>query len=130
MPQTPDASGSPKLQARMISGLPLPATTGKASVAPASASLRMSGTGLISLFIGMKPDTTAPGSIARGNGRAAIASAAAARSSRGKASRRASASRRSTALASSIEADEGIQTGAGVRSRDGRRSCDPGNLHK
>ena len=58
----------------MISGLPRPATTGSASFAPASASLRISGSGLISLFSGEKPDTMAPGAIATGNGRAAIAS--------------------------------------------------------
>ena len=53
MPQTPATSGSPKDQVRMISGLPDPATTGSAKRAPASASLRNSGSGLISLFIGM-----------------------------------------------------------------------------
>ena len=56
--------------ARMISGWPLPATTGSASFAPASASLRISGSGLISLLSGMNPDTTAPGGTATGNGRA------------------------------------------------------------
>ena len=45
----------------MISGLPRPATTGSASLAPASASLRSSGSGLISVFSGEKPDTIAPG---------------------------------------------------------------------
>ena len=52
MPQTPDASSSPNAQARMISGLPRFGVTGSASAAPASASLRISGTGLNSLFIG------------------------------------------------------------------------------
>ena len=52
----------------MISGLPRPATTGSASCAPASASLRISGSGLISLLSGEKPDTIAPGLIATGNG--------------------------------------------------------------
>ena len=48
----------------MISGLPRPAIAGSASCAPASASLRMSGIGLISVFIGMKPETIVPGVIA------------------------------------------------------------------
>ena len=52
----------------MISGLPRPAITGSASCAPASASLRISGSGLISLFIGMKPETIVPGVNATGNG--------------------------------------------------------------
>ena len=64
----------------MISGLPRPAIAGSASCAPASASLRISGSGLISVFIGMKPETMVPGVIATGNGRAAIVSAAACRS--------------------------------------------------
>ena len=41
----------------MISGLPRPATTGSASLAPAAASLRSSGSGLISVLSGEKPDT-------------------------------------------------------------------------
>ena len=43
----------------MVSGCPRPAIAGSASCAPASASLRISGTGLISLFSGMKPETIA-----------------------------------------------------------------------
>ena len=82
----------------MISGLPRPAIAGSASCAPASASLRISGSGLISLFIGMKPETIVPGVTATGNPRAAIASAAALRISAGSASRRASASARSFAF--------------------------------
>jgi len=81
-----------------VSGLPRPATTGSARLAPPAASLRISGSGLISLFSGMKPETTTPGLSASGNGRAAIASAAAWRSAAGSASRRASASRRSAAF--------------------------------
>ncbi len=99
MPQPPALRRSPKRQARMISGLPRPATTGSASVAPASASLRMSGSGLISLLIGTKPATMAPAGTAAGNGRAAITCAAAARASAGSASRRASACRRNSAFA-------------------------------
>ena len=60
----------------MISGLPLPATTGNASLAPAASSRRSSGSGLISVRIGEKPDTITPGWIGSGNARAAIASAA------------------------------------------------------
>ena len=61
----------------MISGLPRPAIAGSASCAPASASLRISGSGLISLFSGMKPETMAPGATATGNAARAIVSAAA-----------------------------------------------------
>src|SRR5262245_25678659 len=96
MPHTPDASVSPNAYARMVSGCPLPATTGSARCAPASASLRSSGSGLISLLSGMKPETIAPGGTAIGNGRSAIACAAAARTSAGRASRRASAALRSS----------------------------------
>ena len=46
------SSGSPNAKARMISGLPRPATTGSASCAPAPRALRISGSGLISLFSG------------------------------------------------------------------------------
>ena len=86
----------------MISGLPRPATTGSASLAPAAASLRISGSGLISVLSGEKPDTMMPGLIGSGNGRAAIASAAACRSAGGSASRRANAVLRRSALSSSI----------------------------
>src|SRR5262245_12559601 len=100
MPQTPDASGVPKDQARMTSGLPLPATTGSARQAPLSASFRISGSGLISLLSGMKPETVAPAGTATGNSRAAIASAACWRSTAASASRRAAASRRKADLIS------------------------------
>ena len=86
----------------MISGLPRPATTGSASWAPASASRRISGSGLISVLSGEKPETMTPGVIGSGNGRAAIASAAACRSAAGSASRRANAVLRSSILRSSI----------------------------
>ena len=79
----------------MTSGLPRPAIFGSANCAPASASFCISGSGLISLFSGIKPDTMVPREIGSGNARAAIASAAAFRISAGKASRRAAASRRS-----------------------------------
>ena len=105
MPQIPGTSVSPKAKARMVSGLPRPATAGSASCAPKSASLRINGMGLISLPIGMKPATIASGITATGNGRAAMACAAAARTPAGSASRRARAWRRSAALASSIEVD-------------------------
>src|SRR5690349_15787338 len=55
----------------------------------------MSGSGLISLLSGMKPDTTMPGFTAIGNARAAIVSAPAARSVAGMASRLARVSLRS-----------------------------------
>ena len=45
----------------MINGLPRPAIAGSASCAPAAASLRSSGIGLISVFIGMKPETMVAG---------------------------------------------------------------------
>ena len=73
----------------MTSGLPRPATTGSANCAPCPHSFFINGSGLISLFIGMKPETIAPGATGTGNGRAAIASAAALRTSAGNASRRA-----------------------------------------
>ena len=60
MPHWPAVNGSPNVQARMTNGLPRPAIAGSASRAPASASLRISGTGLISLFIGEKPETIVP----------------------------------------------------------------------
>jgi hypothetical protein len=103
MPQTPDASGSPKVKARMMSGWPRPITAGSASCAPDSASTRIRGRGLISLFTGMKPETIAPARTGTGNGRAAMACAAAVRRSGGNASRRAWTSRRMTALAASTE---------------------------
>jgi hypothetical protein len=53
---------------------------------------------LISVFIGMKPATIAPGVTATGKARAAIVSAACWRSAAGRPSRRASAWRRSSAL--------------------------------
>jgi hypothetical protein len=67
---------------------------------------RMSGSGLISLLIGMKPATVWPGATAIGNARAAIASAAAARSAAGKESRRASAICRSSDFVASMEVDK------------------------
>jgi len=70
----------------------------------------MSGIGLISLFIGEKPDTVMPGAMTTGNGRAAIAAAAAARSAAGKASRRASAAARSSALRVAMSAS-GVSDG-------------------
>ncbi len=87
----------------MISGLPRPPTTGSASCAPASARLRISGIGLISVFSGEKPETIVPGLMARGKGRAAIVSAAFARSAAGSASRRMSASLRMTDFSSERE---------------------------
>ena len=53
MPHWPATSGSPKFQARMISGLPRPAITGSARLrARIAQNLRISGIGLISVFIG------------------------------------------------------------------------------
>ncbi len=83
----------------MISGLPRPAIAGSASCAPASASLRISGIGLISVFIGEKPETIMPGLTATGNARAAIVSAAACAAAAGNASRSARAAARSAAFA-------------------------------
>ena len=114
----------------MVSGCPRPATAGSASCAPASASLRISGMGLISLFSGMKPETIASAATASGSGRSAIAWAAAARMSAG---RRIAARERFAA-----DGGLGVCNGAGVddpsngrkqfevRSRDGRWSVDPG----
>ena len=61
MPHCPASSASPNAHARMISGLPRPSMAGSARCAPASASLRISGSGLISVFSGMKPETIVPG---------------------------------------------------------------------
>src|SRR4051812_31995851 len=108
MPHWPDASSSPNAKARMVSGLPRPAIAGSASCAPPAASLRISGSGLISVFSGMKPDTMVPGMIASGNARAAIASAACARSAAGTASRRISASLRMTDFSSEMESEGDI----------------------
>ena len=47
----------------MISGLPRPAIAGSARLRAGIASLRSSGIGLISVFIGEKPDTIMPGAI-------------------------------------------------------------------
>ena len=65
MPHCPASSGAPHCHARMISGLPRPAIFGSASVAPASASFFISGSGLISLLSGMKPETMVPGAIGK-----------------------------------------------------------------
>ena len=67
--------------------------------------LRISGIGLISLPSGMKPETIARSVSATGNGRAAIARAAVARTAAGNASRRSRACARSSAFASSIAVD-------------------------
>src|SRR5262249_6302241 len=99
IPHWPDMRGAPKLHARMIKGLPRPAMTGKASIAPAFASLRISGTGLISLRIGENPEMTVPRVNFIGNGRDAIALAPAARTSAGNASRRANDSTRNSSFA-------------------------------
>jgi hypothetical protein len=100
----------------MVSGSPRPATTGSAKAAPASANLRINGSGLISLFIGMKPDTIVCGPTASGKARAAIASAAAWRRSAGSASRRTVASPRSVALAFSVSVNE-VADGTMTRTR-------------
>src|SRR5262249_1829804 len=88
----------------MINGLPRPAIVGSASRAPSWAALRIKGRGLISVFIGENPETITPVVMATGNGRAAIASPAAARAAAGKVSRRAKASSRSRALGESVSA--------------------------
>src|SRR5215510_2605128 len=89
----------------MINGLPRPAIAGKASPAPSWAALRIKGRGLISVFIGENPETIMPVVMATGNGRPAIASAAAARASDGKASRRVKASTRSWDLSVDLVSD-------------------------
>ena len=86
----------------MISGLPRPAIAGSAKLAPRLASFCISGSGLISLLSGMKPETIAPGGTATGNGRAAIASARSGVVRRQRIAARACAATRSSALASSI----------------------------
>ena len=65
MPHCPASSAAPHGQARMTSGLPRPAIFGSANCAPASASSFISGSGLISLLSGMKPETMVP----RSNGK-------------------------------------------------------------
>ena len=97
----PDAgrsSGSPKRQAAHDQRLAAAGDHRQRQPRARPASLRISGSGLISLLSGMKPETIVPGAIASGNFRAAIASAAALRASGGNASRRAMASRRSSLL--------------------------------
>src|SRR5262245_56901351 len=102
MPQTPLTSESPNAKARIESGRPRPTTTGSVSRTPMSERLRIRGSGLISLFNGMKPETTAPDATATGNARAAMVSAADMRSSARSASRRASAALRRSDLAEAI----------------------------
>ena len=58
MPHPPAREPLAEAQPRMISGSPRPATTGNASCAPETTSLRISGSALISLFNGMKPETS------------------------------------------------------------------------
>src|ERR1051325_3527176 len=95
----------------MISGLPRSWIAGSAKLAPAAASLRISGNGLISDFIGMKPATIIPG-LASASPRAAIASAAAARSSAGSASRLASAAARRSAFWEVVSGIKELECGA------------------
>ena len=62
MPHTPEASGIAEREGAHDQRLAAcPATTGSASCAPASASLRISGSGLISVFSGKKPETIVAG---------------------------------------------------------------------
>ena len=111
----------------MISGYPRPAMAGSARLAPASASLRSSGMGLISdfAFIGMKPETMVPAATGTGNARSAIAAAAAARSAASNASRRAMAVARSAAFVWSGLVTSDINISAEPRRPS---ECDPGNL--
>jgi hypothetical protein len=103
-------SFSPSDHDRRESALPRPTMAGSASCAPASAQRRSNGIGLISVLIGMKPETTDPRSTATGSRRSAIDSAAAARTSGASASRRLKASSRSAAFFATIEATESIRT--------------------
>src|SRR5439155_6388965 len=73
MPQVPGISLWPKAKARIVSGLPRPAIAGNASCAPSTARLRISGIGLISFPIGMKPETIDLSVSEIGNGHAGIA---------------------------------------------------------
>ena len=102
MPHWPRSSGPPNCHARIDSGWPRPTMRGSASAAPCSASRCISGSGLISLLSGMKPETMTLADTGSGNLRAAMASAPALRSSAGSASRRAAASRRSDVFNSSM----------------------------
>ena len=97
----------------MVSGLPRPAIAGSARRAPCSANLRSKGSGLISLFSGMKPETIVPWVIATGNVLAATTSAPACRSAAGMASRKASASARSC----SFERDAASEFKTGILER-------------
>ena len=101
MPHWPRSSGPPNCHARIDSGWPRPTMRGSASATPCSASLCISGGGLISLLYGMKPETMTLADTGSGNLRAAMASAPALRSS-ASASRRAAASRRSDVFNSSM----------------------------
>jgi len=73
-------------------------------LAPAAASAFISGSGLISLFSGMKPETIVPGAMATGNGRAAMISPPRWRRSAGMASRFASVALRSSVFWSEMDA--------------------------
>src|SRR5262249_51729019 len=119
---------SPNAHARIVKGLPRPAIVGSARFAPASARRRINGIGLISLFIGEKPETTVPESTFTGNGRAAIVAAAAARSDAGKASRKARACSRSRAFGESVPAILVIAIKCGAAMAVG--ASIPGSLRK
>ena len=111
----------------MISGLPRPAIAGSASCAPASASLRMSGIGLISVFIGKKPETIVPAHLNRKRARRN-------RLRRSLALR----GRQRVALGQRLGAKGGFwwlrfrSNPASIKSAEPRRPSeyDPGNLHK
>src|SRR5690348_1354848 len=109
----------------MMSGLPRAAMAGSASFAPASASFLKRGSGLISLFSGMKPETIVPGAIVTGNGRAAIASAPRWRTSAGMASRFASVALRSVAFWSERVVSVMVHVAVIAGRRQSRRTRNP-----
>ncbi len=82
----------------MMSGLPRPAIAGSAKAAPASASLRISGSGLISVFIGIKPETILPAYLTVETRAPRLSRPRLPRAAAGSASRFARASLRSRAL--------------------------------
>ena len=109
-PTRPSSSASPKAHGAHGQRLAAAGDHRQRQLARPPLPSRISGIGLISLRIGMKPETMAPGGIAMGKPRAAMASPAPCRSSCGSVSRCAIASLRSCSfdVVVSVESIAGI----------------------